>query len=59
MAEKIAAPAEAQKVVPKAKFNRKAIMANRMAAVQEAGNMTPKMQRGFDRFAANITKEAK
>lgn len=56
---KNAAPAEAQKVVPKAKLNRKAIMANRMHAVQEAGNMTPKMQRGFDRFAANIAKEAK
>ena len=52
-----AAPAEAQKETPKAtKINRKAIMASRMAAVQQAGNMTPQMQRGFDRFAANIQK---
>lgn len=43
----------------RAKFNKKAIMANRMEAVQNAGNMTPKMQRGFDRFAANINKESK
>ena len=29
-------------------------LANRMKAVEEAGNMTPKMQRNFDRFAAKI-----
>lgn len=43
----------------KARFNKRAIMAARMAAVQNAGNMTPRMQRGFDRFAANINKESK
>lgn len=53
------ATSDAPKVAPKAKFNKKAIMANRMAAVQNAGNMTPKMQRGFDRFAANINWENK
>lgn len=57
---KSTAPAEAQKATPKVtsakKFSRKAIMAKRMSAVQEAGNMTPKMQRGFDRFAANALK---
>lgn len=54
MAEETAA---ADKTVRKAKFNKRAVMANRMAAVQNAGNMTSKMQRGFDRFAANINKE--
>lgn len=53
---KSTAPAEAQKAAPKATFSRKAIMAARMSAVQEAGNMTPRMQRGFDRFAANALK---
>lgn len=47
-AAEVAAPA------PKAKLNLKAVMANRMAAVQSYGNMTPKMERGFERFAANI-----
>lgn len=56
MAETNATP-DATKAATRAKFNRKAVMANRMAAVQNAGNMTPKMQRGFDRFAANINKE--
>ena len=53
------ATSDAPKAAPKAKFNKKAIMANRLAAVQNAGNMTPKMQRGFDRFAANINMESK
>lgn len=48
-----------EKNASKATFNKRAIMAARMAAVQNAGNMTPKMQRGFDRFAANINKESK
>lgn len=30
------------------------ILAARMQAVEKFGKMTPKMQRGFDRFAANI-----
>ena len=30
------------------------ILAERMQAVEKFGKMTPKMQRGFDRFAANI-----
>lgn len=54
---KSTAPAEVQKTAPKeTNFSRKAIMASRMSAVQEAGNMTPRMQRGFDRFAANALK---
>ncbi len=31
------------------------ILAERMQAVEKFGKMTPKMQRGFDRFAANIS----
>lgn len=30
------------------------MLATRMQAVEKFGKMTPKMQRGFDRFAANI-----
>ena len=30
------------------------ILASRMQAVEKFGKMTPKMQRGFDLFAANI-----
>lgn len=30
------------------------MLASRMQAVEKFGKMTPKMQRGFDRFAANI-----
>lgn len=39
--------------------NAQRILASRMQAVEKFGKMTPKMQRGFDRFAANIgsTKE--
>lgn len=49
---KIEAGAEnAQKVASTAKT-----LANRMKAVEDAGNMTPKMQRNFDRFAAKINK---
>lgn len=54
MAEKTAP----ESVTPaKAKLNLKAVMANRMAAVQAYGNMTPKMERGFERFAANINEK--
>lgn len=36
------------------KVSKAQILANRMKAVENAGNMTPKMQRNFDRFAAKI-----
>lgn len=35
------------------------ILAERMQAVEKFGKMTPKMQRGFDRFAANISNITK
>lgn len=34
-----------------------AIVARRLKAVTEAGNLTPKMQRGFDRLAASIASK--
>lgn len=52
--DKAAAPALAQKVSGAKKFSKAQLLANRMKAVEEAGNMTPKMQRNFDRFAAKI-----
>lgn len=54
--------AEGEAPAQKAVFAKKSIskaqaLANRMKAVEEAGNMTPKMQRGFDRMAAKINKK--
>lgn len=54
MAEKQAAAAPTQKVEKASK--RTAILARRLAAVQNAGTMTPKIQRGLDRLAANLVK---
>lgn len=66
MANKTAAGASAQNVATpsfsastekpeKAKTQKlQRMLASRMQAVEKFGKMTPKMQRGFDRFAANI-----
>lgn len=66
MANKTAKGASAQNVatpsfaatteqVPKAQTQKlQRMLASRMQAVEKFGKMTPKMQRGFDRFAANI-----
>lgn len=51
MAKSEAVAGNAQKVASPAQT-----LANRMKAVEDAGNMTPKMQRNFDRFAAKISK---
>ena len=51
--------AEAEAPVQKTVYatnNKAQILARRMKAVEEAGNMTPKMQRSFDRMAAKINK---
>lgn len=56
MAEKQAAAAPAQKVEKASNSKRTAILARRLAAVQNAGTMTPKIQRGLDRLAANLVK---
>lgn len=51
-AENQAATAGAQKA--NQAVSRAEVLARRMKAVEDAGNMTPKMQRNFDRFAAKI-----
>lgn len=51
------AQAEAAQNVSTAKTASNAsVLAARLRAVQEAGNMTPKMQKSFDRFAAKINR---
>lgn len=55
MAEKTATAAEAQKAVTARKPGNE-VLARRLQAVQEAGNLTPKAQRGFDRLAASINQ---
>ena len=55
MAEKQAVKSEVQNTTPLNKnFNRNAILARRIKAIQDAGNMTPKAQRGLDRLAAKL-----
>lgn len=51
MAKETAAAGNTQKATSPAQ-----VLANRMKAVEDAGNMTPKMQRNFDRYAAKISK---
>lgn len=38
---------------------KRAVLSERMKAVERAGHMTPRMQRGFDRFNANIMNTEK
>lgn len=55
MADTKAEAAVAQKAAPVAsKTSRAQVLARRLKAVQDAGNMTPKMQRNFDRFSAKV-----
>lgn len=56
MADVKAEATVSQKAAPVAKLKdmRAQVLARRMKAVEEAGNMTPKMQRNFDRFVAKI-----
>lgn len=58
MAEKEAKQPEAQNVKPVvAKLNKEAILARRIkAAMDAAGKLTPKIQRGAARMSANINK---
>lgn len=58
MAETATAPAPAQKVSPAKKGATNAqILAASLKAIEEAGNMTPKMQRNIDRFAAKLSRK--
>lgn len=55
MAENKADAPAVQKTMAAAKPNTRAqVLARRLKAVQDAGNMTPKMQRNFDRFSAKV-----
>lgn len=40
-------------------FNRNALLARRIKAIQDAGNMTPKAQRGLDRLASKLNEKRK
>lgn len=44
----------AQNAAPSKNFNRNALLARRIKAIQDAGNMNPKSQRGLDRLAAKL-----
>lgn len=55
MAEKTASAAAPQKATTARKPGNE-VIARRLQAVQEAGNLTPKAQRGFDRLAASINR---
>lgn len=56
MAEKTASGAESRKDETPYKAS-PAVIARRLKAVQDAGNLTTKMQRGFDRLTASITNQ--
>lgn len=57
MAEEAKTVAPVQKTAPvrKGATNAQVLAAN-MKAVEDAGNMTPKMQRNIDRFAAKLAR---
>lgn len=47
----------AQNVAPSATFNRHTVLARRIKAIQDAGTMTPKAQRGLDRLAIKLNEK--
>lgn len=57
MAEKTAQAEESRKETPAKYKATNKVVARRLKAVQEAGNLTPKMQRGFDRLSASIANQ--
>lgn len=56
MAEKTAGAKEAESA-SKARKPGNDVIARRLQAVKNAGNLTPKMQRGFDRLAASLANQ--
>ena len=48
-----------QNVTPLKDFNRNALLARRIKAIQDAGTMTPKAQRGLDRLAVRLNEKRK
>lgn len=57
MAEKTAKTETAQKAETVNQKPGSEVLARRLQAVKNAGNLTPKMQRGFDRLAASLTSK--
>lgn len=49
----------AQNVAASENFNRNALLARRIKAIQDAGTMTPKAQRGLDRLAIRLSEKRK
>lgn len=49
----------AQNVAPSKDFNRNALLARRIKAIQDAGTMSPKAQRGLDRLAVRLNDKRK
>lgn len=56
MADNADKAAPTQKVVTARGATNAQVLAATIKAVEEAGNMTPKMQRNIDRFAAKLAK---
>ena len=48
-----------QNAAPLKDFNRNALLARRIKAIQDAGTMTPKAQRGLDRLAVRLNEKRK
>lgn len=59
MATKSQEKTAAQNVAPSKDFNRNAVLARRIKAIQDAGTMTPKAQRGLDRLAIRLNEKRK
>lgn len=59
MAEEANAAAPVQKTVPAKKkgATNAQVLAASLKAIEDAGNMTPKMQRNIDRFAAKLARQ--
>lgn len=48
-----------QNIAASKDFNRNALLARRVKAIQDAGTMTPKAQRGLDRLAVRLNEKRK
>jgi len=48
-----------QNITASKDFNRNALLARRIKAIQDAGTMTPKAQRGLDRLAVRLNEKRK
>lgn len=55
-AEKVASAAQKAPATKKGASNAQVLAAS-LKAIEDAGNMTPKMQRNIDRFAAKLSRK--